>query len=145
MIHDYTAHGPHRVVSGIGAVEGLPGELEALGAKRALLITGRTLTHQTDLVARVESILGARHAGTFSECGQHVPESTVSAARKQAEECGADALVVFGGGSPIDTAKMVVLQQVEAGGAALPQIAMPTSGLPDPPSPRAAPVVSAKP
>lgn len=125
MIHDYSAFGPDRVVSGIGAVEGLPAELAKLGASRALLITGRTLATQTDLVGRVESILGARHAGTFSGCGQHVPESSVRAACAQAAECDADALVVFGGGSPIDTAKMVVLEQ--PGDATMPQIAMPTT------------------
>ncbi len=127
MIHDYSAFGPDRVVSGIGAIERLPAELETLGATRVLLITGRTLSTQTDLVARVESTLGARHAGTFSECGQHVPESSVHAAVAQANECGADALVVFGGGSPIDTAKMVVLKQIEAGRDAIPQVAIPTT------------------
>ncbi len=127
MIHDYSAFGPERVLSGIGAVEGLGAELDALGSGRALLITGRTLATQTDLVSRVEAILGARHAGTFSECGQHVPESSVRAATAMADDAAADALVVFGGGSPTDTAKMVVLQQIEAGGAALPQITMPTT------------------
>ncbi len=127
MIHDYSAFGPDRVLSGIGAVEGLPAELDDLGASRAMLITGRTLATQTDLVRRVESILGVRHASTFAECGQHVPESSVTAATAQAADCGADALVVLGGGSPIDTAKMVVLKKVEAGGEPVPQIAMPTT------------------
>ncbi len=127
MIHDYSAFGPDRVISGIGAVEQLPEEVGALGASRVLLITGRTLAGKTDLVRRVESILGARHAGTFAECGQHVPESSVTAAVAQAAACGADALVVFGGGSPIDTAKMVVHKQIEAGGEGVPQIAMPTT------------------
>ena len=83
MIHDYSAFGPDRVLSGIGAVEGLPAELDDLGASRAMLITGRTLATQTDLVRRVESILGVRHASTFAECGQHVPESSVTAVASQ--------------------------------------------------------------
>lgn len=127
MIHHYSSFGPDRVISGIGAVEGLPAEIDTLGASRVLLITGRTLATQTDLVRRVESILGARHAGTFAECGQHVPESSVAAAAAQAADCGADALVVFGGGSPIDTAKMVALKRLESGAAEIPQLAMPTT------------------
>ncbi len=127
MIHDYSAFGPDRVLSGVGAVESLGAELDALGAKRALLVTGRTLATQTDLVARVEAILGDRHAATFSECGQHVPGSSVDAATTLAKRCAADALVVFGGGSPTDTAKMVAMKLFESGGAVLPQITMPTT------------------
>lgn len=127
MIHDYTSHGPDRVISGIGALRELPDAVEELGAERVLLVTGRTLAKQTDLVSRVEAVLGARHAGTFFECAQHVPESTVRAAADQAKSCKADAIVVFGGGSPIDTAKMVVRDLFESGRAAIPQVAIPTT------------------
>ncbi len=127
MIHEYTAYGPDRVISGLGAVERLGAELERLDARRALLITGRTLATQTPLVARVEELLGSRHAATFAGCAQHVPGTSVREARAQAEACRADALVVFGGGSPVDTAKMVVFRDLEVGRNALPQIAIPTT------------------
>lgn len=127
MIHDFTECGPDRVVSGIGALAELPGVMEQLGAERAMVLTGRTLATKTDLVGRVEAALGARHAGTFSECGQHVPESSVTKAVAQASDCKADCIVVFGGGSPIDTAKMVVLKLQEAGRSPVAQVVIPTT------------------
>ncbi len=105
----------------------LSGIVEHLGVRRALVLTGRTLATKTDLVARVERALGAAHAGTFAECGQHVPAGTVDACVAQAKDAQADVLVVFGGGSPIDTAKMVVMRLVEAGHAAPHQIVIPTT------------------
>ncbi|PJK27926.1 iron-containing alcohol dehydrogenase [Minwuia thermotolerans] len=127
MIHDFTECGPDRVISGIGALAELPGVLADMSVERALVLTGRTLAEKTDLVARVETTLGARHAGTFSGCAQHVPESTVTAAVAAAREGRADGIVVFGGGSPIDTAKMVVLKLKEAGEAPPRQIVIPTT------------------
>ena len=87
-----------------------PGSLEKLGEEardfdRAFVITGRTLSEETDLVRRVEGMLGEKHAGTFSRMGQHTPGSAVE---KAAEEAGeADLLVSVGGGSVIDGTKAV--------------------------------------
>jgi alcohol dehydrogenase class IV len=127
MIHDFTAVGPDRVVSGIGALSELPGILEHLGSRRALILTGRTLSTTTDLVAQVAATLGARHAGTFDGCAQHVPGSTVDAATAQAIDAQADCLVIFGGGSPIDTAKLVVVRMRDAGHPGVKQVVLPTT------------------
>ncbi|MGE0067945.1 MAG: iron-containing alcohol dehydrogenase, partial [Solirubrobacterales bacterium] len=69
----------------------------------------RTLANETDLVGRLQDSLGARFGGVFSETHQHVPRSTVVAAAAAAREAGADILVSFGGGSPVDTTKLVSL------------------------------------
>ncbi|MCH9670257.1 MAG: iron-containing alcohol dehydrogenase [Gammaproteobacteria bacterium] len=127
MAYDFTESGPDRVISGIGALDQLPDALDRLGAKRAMVITGRTLATKTDLVSQVEKTIGTRHAGTFSECAQHVPEGSVDKAVQHALSCEADALVVFGGGSPIDTAKLVVLRLKEAGHDGVTQVAIPTT------------------
>ncbi|MDF1722047.1 MAG: iron-containing alcohol dehydrogenase [Minwuia sp.] len=103
------------------------GIIAHLGVERALVLTGQTLATKTDLAAKVERTLGAAHAGTFAECSQHVPAGTVDACVAQAKDARADALVVFGGGSPIDTAKMVVRHPVDAGHAAPHQIVIPTT------------------
>lgn len=127
MIYDFTAYGPDRVISGIGALAQLSEVLESLGAKRALVVTGRTLANKTDLVSQVETAMGKAHVGTFSGCAQHVPASTVDKACEHAEKTNADAIVVFGGGSPIDTGKMVVYRQIQSGAKAIPQINIPTT------------------
>lgn len=127
MIYDFTVCGPKRIASGIGALQALPSALDALGAKRVLLITGRTLARSTDLVGNVEAVLGPRHAATFADCAQHVPDSSVDAGYEAMRACEADALVVFGGGSPIDTSKMLVHRLMNEGGQPVPQVAIPTT------------------
>lgn len=127
MIHDFTAIGPQRVISGIGALARLPAVLDSVNARRAMVVTGSTLAGKTDLVSRVEAAAGPAHAGTFSGCGQHVPASTVANAVEHAARLKADALIVFGGGSPIDTGKMIVYRQIEAGAGPIPQINIPTT------------------
>lgn len=87
-----------------------PGSLEELAAEaepheRAFIVTGRTLNEKTDLVRRVERLLGDRHAGTFSGMGEHTPGSAVKRAAEEAWDCGL--LVSVGGGSVIDGTKAV--------------------------------------
>ena len=95
-----------RVHFGAGSLEKL--EEESRDFERAFVVTGRTLSEQTDLVGRVEGMLGERHAGTFSGMGQHTPGSAVE---KAAEEAGdADLLVSVGGGSVIDGTKAVAVR-----------------------------------
>ncbi|MBI3969392.1 MAG: iron-containing alcohol dehydrogenase, partial [Chloroflexi bacterium] len=96
-----------RVVFGPGKLDELPRQVEQLGASRAFVITGRSLATKTDLVRRVEALLGERHAGTYAETGQHVPSQGVIHATRRARAAGADLLVSFGGGSPVDCTKLV--------------------------------------
>ena len=78
---------------------------------------------------KLEGVLGERWAGTCSGIRQHVPSRTVAAATTQARAARADALVAFGGGSPIDAAKIVALELLGDGEpqAAMPQIAVSTT------------------
>lgn len=101
------------VLFGPGQVTALPGELERLQRRRAFIITGRSLATKTDLVRRVERLLGERHVGTFAETRQHVPSQGVIAAALQARSAGADVLVSVGGSSPVDCAKLVALALAE--------------------------------
>jgi alcohol dehydrogenase class IV len=98
-----------KVRFGPGSLVDLAAEVDRLGAKRVLLITGTTLATKTDLVTKVGDVLGDRLAGVFSDTRQHVPRGTVVAAAAAAREADADCLVSFGGGSPIDTTKLVAL------------------------------------
>jgi maleylacetate reductase len=85
---------------------------EARSYGRAFVITGRSLAEKTDLIRRVEALLGDRHAGTFAGIGQHTPGGTVEKAATQAESVAADLLVAVGGGSVIDGTKAVARQLV---------------------------------
>ncbi|MEM7253933.1 MAG: iron-containing alcohol dehydrogenase [Pseudomonadota bacterium] len=126
-IFDFTTAGPDRVVSGIGALAELPGLLDSVGAERILVLTGRTLATKTPLVQQLEDLIGDRHVGTFAECAQHVPTSSVENAYRQAESQRANCLVVFGGGSPIDTAKLVAWRATQNRLAPMRQVVIPTT------------------
>ncbi len=109
MIRHYIAQDKQHVISGTGAVREISDQLDRAGKKRAFILTGNTLATKTGLVAQIEDLLGDRWIGTFSDCREHVPASSVAKATEQAIEAQADAVVSLGGGSPTDTAKHVTL------------------------------------
>ena len=86
----------------------------------AFVVTGRTLNEETDLVRRVEKLLGGKHAGTFVGMSEHTPGSAVEKAAWEARD--ADLLVSVGGGSVVDGTKAVAR---ELGYPA--QVAVPTT------------------
>ena len=92
-----------RVHFGVGSLGKL--EEESRSSDRAFVVTGRTLHEKTELVSRVEALLGGKHRGTFDAMGQHTPGSAVERAAREAR--GVDLLVSVGGGSVIDGTKAV--------------------------------------
>jgi len=111
-----------RVVFGAGSVGRLGGELDRLGASRAVVVTGRTLG-TSPLLDRVTGALGSRCVEVFAGARQHVPATAVADLIRALDTTRADCLVSFGGGSPIDTAKAAAQGRV----AALPHVAVPTT------------------
>jgi alcohol dehydrogenase len=97
------------VVFGAGKVEALGRELARRGAKRALIVTGKTLG-RSKMLDQVKSAAGPALAGVFAGAAQHVPSHTVTELVAEARRVGADAMVSFGGGSPIDTVKNAAWQ-----------------------------------
>jgi alcohol dehydrogenase class IV len=94
------------VLYGPGKITAIGRELDRRGLKRALVITGKTLG-ASPLMDRVKRALDFRLAGVFSGIRQHVPSMTMLAAVEEAKRVNADCLIAFGGGSPIDAAKLV--------------------------------------
>lgn len=117
-----------RVHFGQGSIGRLSDELDRMGSRRPFLITGKTIAEQTDLCQKVEDSAGRKLAGLFSGIKQHAPQSGISEATRQAKLANADALVSLGGGSPIDSAKIVAKELSENfAKPALPHIAIPTT------------------
>lgn len=108
---------PEWVHTGAGSLSQLPRVLSTLEAKRVFLLTTQSLRNQ---VGEIESLLGQNHTKTFSHCKQHSPADTVDEALAVIGD--ADAIISFGGGSVIDTAKAVAARAGHP-----PQIAIPTT------------------
>ena len=118
-MHDfiYTAN-PTRVVFGAGALQHLAREIDALGARRALVLC---TPEQADAAQRVATLLGERAAGIFPRAVMHVPIETAREARAEARRLGADCAVAIGGGSTTGLGKAIALD------SGLPILAIPTT------------------
>ncbi len=99
-----------RLVFGAGTVDQLGEELALLGARRPLLVSDRGL-ERAGLVARVSPM------ATFLDVPENPTAAGVDAATATYRGLGCDAVVALGGGSVLDTAKMVAA--LAAGGTAL--------------------------
>lgn len=105
---------PRVIHWGRGSVAELPAQLERVGATRTAVITTRSLASSVERLG-IEAVACA-------VIGQHAPHSDIDAAERAAREAGADGVVSFGGGSPIDGAKIVALRL-----GPIPHVAVPTT------------------
>jgi len=94
-----------RVIFGPGKVAALPNELDRRGLKRAVVVTGKTLG-ASRLLDQITAALGSRCMTVYKGAQQHVPRKTVRELVNEIKRTDADCLISFGGGSPIDTAKV---------------------------------------
>ncbi|MFO1352180.1 MAG: maleylacetate reductase [Gammaproteobacteria bacterium] len=109
---------PSRVLFGAGSLDKLEVEIERLGARHALVLSTPEQRASAEDVAKR---LGARAAAIFDRAVMHVPIETAEAARKAAQELGADCCVAVGGGSTIGLGKAIALT------SDLPILAIPTT------------------
>ena len=106
-LHEFLAQ--DRVIWGKPASEAVVEEAERRGAKRVFIVTSKTLNRQTDAVQRIRDVLGDRHAGTFDDCVEHTPRESVIAAADAARAAAPDMVLTFGGGTAIDTVKVMLI------------------------------------
>jgi alcohol dehydrogenase class IV len=112
-----------------GGVHRLGPLLDGLGARRALVITGRTVAHGS-IGAAVRAALGERLAALYDGVLPHTPLATVEAAAELFASSGADALISVGGGSATDTAKAVAVRLAGDVNAFRLDLGAPRRGLP---------------
>ncbi|KAF2019324.1 Dehydroquinate synthase-like protein [Aaosphaeria arxii CBS 175.79] len=113
---------------GSGSVKGHLAQSLPTPNSKAFIITGNSLATKTQLVKDVESLLGSKHAGTFSKIGEHAPVAQLDEATKIVEgDSSVDTVVSIGGGSPIDSAKAISYRLHEQTGKWLYHIAIPTT------------------
>jgi maleylacetate reductase len=115
---------PPVVFWGAGTVAHLTAELNRLGSRWPAVVTTRSLV---DSVPALKLVTQGPGTAVVS---QHAPIGEVEAAIQQADAADADGVVSFGGGSPIDAAKMLALRLGEKRKVlrgSLPHIAIPTT------------------
>src|ERR1700740_3138069 len=107
-----------RVVFGAGSMKLIQQEVEALGARRALVLCTPEQRAQAEIVS---ALLGPSSAGVFDGAQMHVPIENARRAREHAKSVDADCAVAIGGGSTIGLGKAIALE------SSLPIIAIPTT------------------
>lgn len=98
-----------KIVWGSPAAETVASEARALGAKRVLIVASHTLSEKTPEIGKIQDALGATCAGLFDRCREHTPLESVIECADAARRAHADLIVTVGGGTPIDTVKIVQL------------------------------------
>ena len=106
-LHEFLAQ--DRVIWGKPAAMAVVEEADRRGAQRLFIVTGRTLNRQTDVVSKIRTALGSRCVGTFDECREHTPRESVIAAADAARAARPDLIVSIGGGTVIDTVKVMLI------------------------------------
>lgn len=107
---DFTFETTPRVVCEMGAATRLPELCAELGGTRVLIVTDPGLRKAGLLDVPLAAFEKAGIAATlYSEVQADPPEAAVLDAVAAAKKAGADAIIGFGGGSSMDTAKLVAL------------------------------------
>ncbi len=97
---------------------------------RIALVTTRSLVAEERLISVVQQALGQARVAVTVVVGQHAPMAQVEACFRRADDAQVDGVVSFGGGSSIDTAKMLAVKLADRNAHAargLPHLAIPTT------------------
>lgn len=131
---------PQNIVFGNGSLRKLPELAEKLGKKKGFIISGPHL-NKIGMVQKCKEALLSKgiESEAFTETEGNPSTTTVDKATMQFKSCGADFIVAFGGGSPLDVAKAVAVLATFGGkitdyegggkvnGPVVPMIAIPTT------------------
>lgn len=98
-----------RVIFGKPAAEAVVETADRLGAQRVFVVSSQTLSRHTRVVTDIRTHLGERFVGLFDECVAHVPRESVLRAADAVRQAEPDLIVTVGGGTPMDTVKILLI------------------------------------
>jgi len=109
LVGQYEFLAQDRVIYGKPAAQAVLEEAKGRGAERVFIVASQTLSRRTDVIDTIRQALGGRFCGLFDQCVAHVPRSSVLEAARAVREAKPDLIVTVGGGTPIDTVKILLL------------------------------------
>jgi alcohol dehydrogenase class IV len=105
---DHYAYLPiERVVFGAPAAAAAAAEADRIGAQRVFIVASKSLSRSTPVVGAIGAALGARAVGVFDGCIAHTPWPSVIEAAQAVRAARPDMILTVGGGTPIDTVKIL--------------------------------------
>ncbi|QCC49180.1 iron-containing alcohol dehydrogenase family protein [Halobellus limi] len=120
---------PGTIVVGAGCVGRLGDGLDRRGLERAVLVSGRTVGTTAAVVDPIREGLGDRLVAEFPETTPAKTLGTALAGLRLARDRDVDAVVAVGGGSTLDTAKVLAALSSHADGEAVAERALDTGAL----------------
>ena len=109
MENTYTYSPLDRVIWDTPAEDAILNEVDRLSAKKVYIVASSTLSKKTNEILKIKNILGDRFVGLFDSCIQHSPLENVIDCVKSVKKENPDIIITVGGGTPIDTVKVVQL------------------------------------
>src|SRR5438309_1071279 len=98
---------PVRITFGPDSLAALPGIFKSLPGKRLTLITGQAIMRELGILDRVRGLLAGRELSLYEGVEPNPQVTQAQAAVEFAREHGAESILGIGGGSALDTAKVV--------------------------------------
>jgi len=108
-VASYTYLPLERVIFGRPAAEAAAAEAARIGAKRVFMVASKSLARETPVVRAIADALGERYVGLFDGCIAHTPWPSVIEAADRVRAAAPDLILTVGGGTPIDTVKILQL------------------------------------
>jgi alcohol dehydrogenase class IV len=103
-----------RVIFGRPAQQAVLDTVVKMGKERILIVASKTLSRKTDEVSRIKDALGSRCIGVFDDCIEHVPRESVLELASRVRKLNPDLIVTLGGGTPMDTVKVMLVMLAES-------------------------------
>ena len=109
MANTYRYTPLERVYWDTPAAEVILKEVEQRDLKRVFVVSSSTLSKETEEINKIKKSLGKKFVGLFDRCLPHSPQENVIECVKEVKSKDPDIIVTIGGGTPIDTVKVVQL------------------------------------
>ena len=109
MIQSFSYSPLERVYCDHKLEEILPVEIELMDINKIFIVSSSTLSKKTKEIEKIKNILGDKLVGIFDRCEEHSPIENVLECTQEVKKVSPDIILTIGGGTPIDTVKVVQL------------------------------------
>ena len=109
MRNVYTYNPLDRVIWDTPSLEAIQNEIKRLNVKKIFIVSSSTLSKKTNEIDKIINTLGKKFVGLFDNCIAHSPLENVIECAKEVQKNSPDIIITIGGGTPIDTVKVVQL------------------------------------
>ena len=109
MSNVYTYSPLDRVIWDTPSLEAIESEIKRLNVKKVFIVSSSTLSKKTNEINKVIDNLGKKFVGLFDNCIEHSPLENVIECANEVQKHSPDIIITIGGGTPIDTVKVVQL------------------------------------